>query len=128
MSLERMFDLLEEMHGTASVQAVFGEPQEVEGRILIPVAAVRTGFGMGFGELPADQEPEDQDAEEGKQSGGSGGSARVRPVALIEVTPQQTVIKPILDETKVALAGLGLVAWIVFWVMATVQAVFGAEE
>jgi hypothetical protein len=47
---------------------------------------------------------------------------------VIEVTAEDTTIKPIVDETKIALAGLVLGAWIVFWVMATVRSVFGRHH
>jgi hypothetical protein len=46
-------------------------------------------------------------------------------VAVIEVTPEETVIKPIVDETKVALAGIALGGWFTFWLLFTVRAVFG---
>jgi hypothetical protein len=44
---------------------------------------------------------------------------------VIEVTPEATVIRPIVDEGKVLLASVALMAWIVFWLGLTLRAIFG---
>ena len=125
MSLEKMFDTLEGLRSSASVDAAFGQPQEIEGRTMIPVSAVRVGMGVGFGQGTADEPTEPQDAaEEPPGGGGAGGGAVARPVALIEVTSNETVIHPIIDETKVALAGIALGAWVVFVLLVTLRRVF----
>jgi uncharacterized spore protein YtfJ len=82
-------------------------------------------MGMGFGqgvtresiehEQPSDEPPGDR---------GGGGGANARPVALIEVTPDRTTIHPIVDETKVALAGIALGAWVIFMLCVTVRRIF----
>jgi len=122
-----MFEVVENLRQTASADAAFGEPQEVEGRVLIPVAEVGIGFGLGFGQGTSSEGKEESDVPEGGgggEGGGAGGGAKSRPVAVIEVTPEETVIKPIVDESKISLAGVLLVGWIVFWLTATVRAVF----
>jgi uncharacterized spore protein YtfJ len=127
MSLERMFSSIESLRATSAVSAAFGEPQEVEGKVLIPVATVKNGFGLGFGEGTSGEVSETDECQrpaEG-EGGGAAAGATARPIAVIEVTPEDTVIRPITDETKVALAGIALVAWIAFWIAATVRAVFG---
>ena len=124
MSLERMFHAVEELRETASANVTLGEPQEIEGRVFIPVAAVGTGFGMGFEQgVTEDGEVEGEDEAEG----GGGGRSGSRPVAVIEVTAEETLVRPILDETKIALAGIALIAWFVFWLTATVRTIFGSE-
>ena len=125
MSLDRMFTTVEDLRETASVNAAFGEPQEVEGRILIPVAEVHRGFGMGFGEGMTGEVEQEGEQPPGGEGGGAGGGAGARPIAVIEVTPEETVVKPIVDETKVALAGIALIGWIAFWVSATLRSIFG---
>ena len=40
MSLEKMFASIDNLRDTASVSTAFGEPQEAEGKIIIPVAEV----------------------------------------------------------------------------------------
>ena len=119
MALDRMFQTIENLGKLTSVDAAFGEPREVEGRVLIPVARVGVGFGMGFGS---------DGKEEAAEGGGSGGGGGASPVAMIEVTPEETIIRPILDETKIALAGVILVGWCVFLLMITVKAVLGHKD
>jgi uncharacterized spore protein YtfJ len=149
MSLDRVFSVVEGMRQVACADVAFGKPLEVEGKVLIPVATVATGFGLGMGQMvdaECEQEPDggDAESEEGQtpaepgeqagerpagegQGGGGGGGARSRPIAVIEVTPAATVIRPIVDESKVMLAGIALVAWIVLWLSLTLQAIFGRE-
>jgi len=127
MSLNRVFDTVKDLRSTTSVDAAFGDPEEIEGKVLIPVAAVGGGFGLGFSQYTSDDRAEG-DAAPADGGAGSLGRAGARPVAVIEVTPEDTTIKPIVDETKIALAGLVLGAWVVFWVMATVRSVFGQHH
>jgi uncharacterized spore protein YtfJ len=93
--------------------------------VLIPVAVVGSGFGLGFGQgASAEQQEHEAPAAEG-EGGGSLAGAGTRPIAVIEVSTDDTIIRPIIDETKIALAGVALGAWSVFWVMATLRAIFG---
>jgi uncharacterized spore protein YtfJ len=141
MSLERMFEVLEGLRRTATADAAFGQPLDVEGRVIIPVSAVGTGFGLGFGRGTPDHEPEQEsevpwdmegapergDAEAG-EGGGGGGGARSHPVAAIEVTPEGTIVRAIVDETQVALAGIALAGWSIFCLLVTIRAVFGRRS
>jgi uncharacterized spore protein YtfJ len=61
------------------------------------------------------------------EGGGSGGMS-VRPVAVVEVTPESTAVKPIVDEQKLALAGALLIGWAVFWVVRALVRIFGKQE
>lgn len=127
MSLEGVFSTVEGLRSVASVDAAFGKPQEVEGKVLIPVAVVGSGFGLGFGQgAPGEEAGEGPGPADG-EGGGSVAGAGARPIAVIEVSAESTTIRPIVDETKVALAGMALGAWGVFWVMATLRAVFGGR-
>jgi uncharacterized spore protein YtfJ len=141
MSMERLFEVVEGLRQTATADAAFGQPQEVEGRVIIPVSAVGTGFGLGFGrgtpqdeldeesKVPWDMEaPPEGDEDEASEGGGGGGGARSQPVAVIEVTPEGTIVRAIVDETKVALAGVALAGWCVFWLMVTLRAIFGRKS
>ncbi len=129
MSLDRLFDSIDGLRNTAVVGMAFGEPQEVEGKVIISVAEVGMGFGLGFGQsMAAIATPEEveEPAPEGQSGGGGGGGgSNARPIAIIEITPQETVVKPIEDETRITLAGIVMVAWCVFWLMATLRAIFG---
>jgi uncharacterized spore protein YtfJ len=124
VSLERMFRMVESLRGAASADAVFGEPQTVEGKVMVPVAATGTGFGMCFCESVVDEGVDETPLEEQDRAGGCG---RARPVAVIEVTAEETVIRPIVDETKVFVAGIALMGWVLFWLAATVRSVFAGR-
>lgn len=139
MSLEKLFEVVNGLREKASADAAFGEPREVEGRVLIPVACVATGLGMGFGsgmpteEMEAEgpdetEAPETPGGAETPEGGGGGGGARSRPVAVIEVTETETLVRPIVDETKVALAGIALAGWTVFCLAVTLRRVFGQKS
>lgn len=121
MSLEKMFASIDNLRSIASVDAAFGKPQEIEGKALIPVATVGMGFGLSFGKgAKAEEEPAGE-----SEGGGGGGGVHSRPVAVIEVTEAETVIRPIEDETKTTLAETALVAWCLFWFFAALRAIFG---
>jgi uncharacterized spore protein YtfJ len=119
-----MFAALEGLRETSSAEAVFGEPVEVEDRLLVPVAAVARGFGMAFSaEIVDDAEDVEVSSDEG--NGSAGGGSGSWPVAVLEISERETVVRPIIDETKTTLAAIALVAWVVFWVGATIRSVFG---
>jgi len=127
--MEEFSAMVERIAGVAdkaNVNAVFGEPKEVHGRVLIPVAEVSYGFGMGWGSgstectCEGDDETCCRDKEEGAGSGGEGGGggsgARVRPLAYIEVGPKGAKVVPIQDEQKIALMGIAMGMWCVGWI------------
>jgi uncharacterized spore protein YtfJ len=115
--LSEMFARLEEMQANATVGAVFGQPVTTGDKVVIPVARVSYAFGLGFGE-GADQ------GEAGVGAGGGGGVS-AQPLGLVEVTPEQTRVEPIVDEHRVAVAGMALVAWSVFWTAWAVVRILG---
>jgi uncharacterized spore protein YtfJ len=123
-----MFDTLEGLRSSASVDAAFGRPQEAEGRTMIPVSTVQVGMGIGFGQGIAEEGAEPQERpDEAPAGGGGGGAAGARPIAMIEITPDQTIVHPIVDETKVALAGIALGAWMFLVLFLTLRAIFGSD-
>ncbi len=143
-----------------NVDAVFGKPETVGERVLIPVAEIAYGFGAGMGmggpseccaefddeatcccgaEADAEEEAScgehDEDcecaccaehAEAAGIGGGGGGGGRARPIAYIEVGPEGTTVKPIMDEQKIALAGMLLGAWAITWVGMVLVTLFHA--
>ncbi len=115
-TLEELMKRFGKIQESAGARTVFGEPVHVDGRTIIPVASVRYmyGFGMGQG---SDKE---QKATGG--GGGGGGGVTVRPVAVLEVTSQGMGFKPVVDATRLALAGMALAAWSVFWITLTIRA------
>lgn len=110
--VNRLFDLFESRKDAASWKAVFGEPR-VEGETtLIPVASVTYGMGLGVGASGIGQDDEEDEAEQVGGGGGVGGVSK--PVAVIVVTPERTTIKPVLDRSRVIVAGMITAGWIVF--------------
>ena len=98
--LEPVRDLLDQMRNSATVERVFGAPIEAEGKTIVPVAEIKLGMGMGFGksnETEASGEDEAQGCDKGEGAGGGGGMT-ARPVAIIEITPEDTRVIPIIDE------------------------------
>ena len=60
--------------------------------------------------------------------GGGGGSGLLaRPFAIVEVTPEVTRVKSIVDEQKLALAGVLLIGWIALCLARTLVKIFGQD-
>jgi uncharacterized spore protein YtfJ len=117
--LEEILNRIGQVHERASVKTVFGEPLQVDGRTIIPVAKVRYGFGVGFGGLGRGTK---EKAEEPSGEGGGGGAGvSITPVALLEITGQETKVKPVVDVTRLAVAGMLLAAWNVLWITYTIR-------
>jgi uncharacterized spore protein YtfJ len=78
----------------ASVRNVYGDPVEVGGRTVIPIARVSYGFGAGGSE--------DRDAERSGRGGGAGISTR--PVGALEITAAGTRFIPFIDPVRLGMA------------------------
>jgi uncharacterized spore protein YtfJ len=79
----------------ASVRNVYGDPVNVGGRTVIPIARVSYGFGAGGG------------AGESEETGsGSGGGAGLsaRPVGALEITDAGTRFIPFIDPARLGIA------------------------
>jgi uncharacterized spore protein YtfJ len=89
----------EALGSSASVKSVFGEPIQVGGKTVIPVAKVAYGFGGGFGtghgKHPHDkpgQAPAETESAQGRhgEGGGGGGGMRAYPAGALEITETGT--------------------------------------
>ncbi len=89
----------ERLRATADIRVVYGEPITVGERTVVPVASVSYMFGAGGGKGS-------RQGQEG-EGGGGGGSIHVRPLGVIEITPQGTRFIPVFDAQRVALLMLG---------------------
>jgi len=112
-SVNRLFDLFEAKKDAASWKAVFGAPQTEGDTTIIPVASVTYGMGLGIGVSGVEQE-DDGDEDTGQVGGGGGVGGFSKPVAVIVVTPERTTVRPVLDRSKVIMAGMFTAGWIVF--------------
>ena len=100
-------DMLENIRGmrdTLAVSRVFGDPIEVDGTTVIPVARVTGGVGGGGGE--------GTEAESAGGGFGMGFGVGVQPVGVYEVRDAKVVWRPAVDANRVMKGGqvlLGIV-------------------
>jgi uncharacterized spore protein YtfJ len=108
-------DTMEEFLATADVSVVYGEPIQHEDTIIIPTAEVLAGLGFGFGSGSGNSpEGSDQKPAEGSGFGGGGGGRILsRPVAVVVASPEGVRVEPVIDLTKIALAGLTALGFMV---------------
>jgi uncharacterized spore protein YtfJ len=124
MSLNRLFDTIEEARETAHWRAAFGEPTVIEDKTLIPVSQVGYGFGLGFGQGGPPPEEGDKTAP-GSEGGGGGGNASSKPLGVIVVSPDGVCFQEVEDESKIALAGILLGGLTVYQFAKTLREIFG---
>jgi len=79
-------EFVESVRSTATVKSVFGEPIEMDGKTVVPIAKVAYGFGGGFGSQPKSGESHSDT----KEGGGGGGGVRAFPVGALEITSKGT--------------------------------------
>ena len=115
---------IEQLFEKLRVDAVFGQPIQEGDVTIIPVAEVGVGFGFGSGPSPATEEEGDE-ADSGKGegvSGGVGGGGKATPRGYIKITSDGVDFVSTLDEGRVALAGIAMSAWAIFWIAKTIRA------
>jgi uncharacterized spore protein YtfJ len=96
---ELVATISERLKATANVKVIYGEPQVIEGKTIIPVAVASYGFGAGVGE----------------QGSGGGGGVRVKPIGCLEITAERTRFVPIVDVNRLAMLGIIALALVLFW-------------
>jgi uncharacterized spore protein YtfJ len=126
MSLNRLFETVEQARDTANWRTAFGEPQVVEDKTIIPVAQVRYGFGLGFGSGTGEADEEGDPVPEG-EGGGGGGGATAKPLGAIVVTPECVYFQETMDVAKVSIAGMILGGFFVFQLAKTLRELLGSE-
>lgn len=117
---EQVSSLFERIFAAAHSEAVYSKPVQSGNYTVITASEVTSGGGFGSGggigpELPLSmlkKRPDEavSDAEQINSGGGSGigggGGSTGRPVAVIILGPEGVTVKPVLDVTKIALAGV----------------------
>ena len=101
---EGVFENIRGVRDTLSVRRVFGDPYEVDGCTVIPVAKVAGGAGGGGGE--------GNKADESGTGFGTGFGLQARPVGVYQVRDGEVVWKPAIDVTRLAKGGQVLAALI----------------
>lgn len=110
-------------------KSVFGEPTKEHDAVVIPVAQVAFGFGYGGGHGEGHSEPanaemgdEQEEASTAEGAGGGGGAGgRATPRGFIRITREDVKYEPIEDQKTIALAGILMGAWSIFWITATIR-------
>lgn len=97
-SMDTVHDTMSQLLAAGDVEAVYGEPIKNGDTYVIPAAEVLSGAAFGFGQGRGNE----------GSGGGGGGGGRVfsRPVAAIVLTPDGAYVEPVIDVTKLALAGV----------------------
>jgi uncharacterized spore protein YtfJ len=116
--IEKMVDVL-------GVGAVFGEPIREGNVTVVPVAEVRFTFGYGYGSgrgRGEGTEGSPSTAEQGS-GGGSGAGGRASAKGYVRISADGVGFEPVLDVTRLALAGIAFAAWSVFWIGRTIRVV-----
>ena len=110
---------IEQLFEKISVDTVFGKPIQEGDVTIIPVAEVGVGFGFGSGGQRATEQQEDEVGRD--QGGGGGGGGKATPRGFIKITQDGVFFESTLDEGRVALAGIAMVAWAIFWITKTIR-------
>ena len=118
---------IEQMIEKISADSVFGTAIQHGDTVVIPVAQARFGFGYGGGggksrKPEASGSEEDAGVAEGNGGGGGAGGA-MNPLGYIHISPTEVKFEPVVDATRIPLAGILMAAWAVFWTMATIRSV-----
>ncbi|HET6317275.1 MAG TPA: hypothetical protein VFG86_12515 [Chloroflexota bacterium] len=90
--------LLDKITAAAQPSATFSQPIEANGYTVITASEAMSTGGFGTG-----------NDQTGNAGGGGGGFAMSRPVATIVIGPEGVKIRPVIDVTKLAIAGI--TAW-----------------
>jgi uncharacterized spore protein YtfJ len=91
---------------------------------VVPVAEVRFAFGYGYGSGRRNGEKAKggPTSDEGS-GGGSGAGGRASARGYIRISADEVRFEPVLDVTRLALAGIALAAWSIFWIGRMMRAV-----
>jgi uncharacterized spore protein YtfJ len=113
--LEVIQNTMEEFLATSDVRVVYGEPIQHGDTMIIPTAEVLCGLAFGIGSgggTNAEENPEHPSIGSGS-GGGGGGRVLSRPVAVVVASPEGVRVEPVVDITKIALAGLTALGFMV---------------
>ena len=113
--LEMFQDTMEEFLAAADVRVVYGEPIQHDDTTIIPTAEVLCGLGFGVGSGRGTDTDEDSGKPSSGSGSGGGGGGRIlsRPVAVVVASPEGVRVEPVVDITKIALAGLTALGFMV---------------
>jgi len=113
--LEVYQDTVDEFLAAADVSVVYGEPIQHDDTLIIPTAEIlcAMGFGVGSGSGNSAEQNPDKPSQGSAFGGGGGGRVLSRPVAVVVASPEGVRVEPVIDLTKIALAGLTALGFMV---------------
>ncbi len=113
--LEVYQNTMDEFLAAADVRVVYGEPIQHDDTMIIPTAEVlcALGFGVGSGSGTSNEENSEHPSKGFGSGGGGGGRILSRPVAVVVASPEGVRVEPVIDITKIALAGLTALGFMV---------------
>lgn len=120
-STRAVMDRADRLFATARPEAVFAEPLTADGRTVIGAAEVLVGagFGSGGGFGPAAEQADGKapaaSVEGGGIGAGVGGFAQSRPVAVVIIDQSGVRVEPVVDVTKLGIAGLTVMGSMFFF-------------
>ncbi len=98
MAKQEVLESIKGTHDSLSVRRCFGDPLELDGLTVIPVARVSGGGGGGGGEGTDENEA-------GGGGFGTGFGLRVNPIGVYEVHADGVVWKPTIDVNRLLKGG-----------------------
>ena len=103
------------LSSTATVKSVFGEPIQLNGKTVVPVAKIAYGFGAGSGgagrRKRAEEDISTELSPQHAEGGGGGGGIRASPAGALEITANGTRFIPFHDNRVLAAAFAAGVVW-----------------
>lgn len=102
-----MVDAVRGITDNARVDRVYGDPITVNGRVIVPVARVRYGFGLGFGsgtDPTGDPTTDGESTGATGEGGGGGGGMSATPIGFLEIADDRAQFVPFSRWSRVTLA------------------------
>ncbi|MCC6444660.1 MAG: hypothetical protein IT210_14535 [Armatimonadetes bacterium] len=99
----KVAEIIERITASTQAGATVGPPHSVGNRTLIVLSEILYGGGFGLGSKVSPG----PDGAPPHFGGGGGGGGRSRPVAVVEASPDDVRVRPVIDFTQIGLAALG---------------------
>jgi uncharacterized spore protein YtfJ len=113
LGLDTIQTTMDTFLSAANIEAVYGTPISQGENIVIPAAEVLSIAGFGLGSGGGSRGSADPERTGSGGGGGGGGRVLARPVAAIVISPTGVRVEPIVDVTKIGLAVLTTIGFMV---------------
>lgn len=98
--------IFEKFSKARDVSLVYGDPIVMQGRAIVTVAKVKYSVGAGAGGGYASEGEDSTSPGAGGQGEGIGGTFRVKPVGIYDITAEKTIYRPIVPVELIILLPL----------------------